>query len=272
MPPLAHQTQDQGIGLLESVPRATKKVSFLMNTSSCYDQLNGFAWGVMRAFADPLSVCRFEEGDVIHGPKHSLQVRSPRRGTAIKADEEQESAFAANWNSPAEIMLVEQKSGDSRNIRTTQGRLYCLVWKGDLNVLEGNDPPIPLLVGSLLSQLTEIASSIVASLPPTARGGFVFVTPYCTVSRRLWTKRSSIYEALAQFNAKDVGLRLDKAGLRDHGAFAPTVELSCIVCSGDVKKSVIEASLKTVLHKPNKDKKTDRDGFQLKRHGLLLEC
>jgi len=243
-----------------------------MNTSSCYDSLAGFAWGVVRAFADPLTVCRFEEGDVIHGPRHTLQVRSPRRGATVKADEEQESAFATNWNSPAEIMLLEQKSGDSRDIRTTQGRLYCLVWKGDLKVLEGDDPPLPLLVGSLLSRLPEVTSSLVNSLPPTARGGFAFVTPYCTASRSLWAKRSAIHGALAQFDAKDVGLRLDKAGLHDHGAFAPTIELSCFVCSGGVKKSAIEAALKTALHKPNKDKKTDRDGFQLKRHGLLLEC
>jgi hypothetical protein len=181
-----------------------------MNTPSCYDPLHGFAWGVMRAFADPLTVCRFEEGDVIHGPKHTLQVRSPRRGTAVKADEEQEPAFATNWSSPAEIMLLEQKSGDSRDIRTTQGRL--------------------------------------------------------------WAKHSAIRGALARFDAKDVGVRLDKAGLRDHDAFAPTVELSCFVCSSGVKRSAIEAALKTALHKPNKDKKTDRDGFQLKRHGLLLEC
>jgi len=236
--------------------------------SPCHESISGFAWHLIQAFADPLASCRFEEGDVVYGPnEYALQVVAPRRGAVGRGQEQQDSVFADNWNSPVEFDIWHGKHQSLRRVKTTQGCLYTLLWKGDLNALDMPNPKPPLLAQALAEGLHLLAADVKPLLPDRAAGGWAFLMPYCSVTKRLGTKTRIVAAALARHGANHGTLRLEKLGCPNYDAFAPTVEIAWFTSREALSRHTLETTLKAVLHKPNKDKKTDRDGWLLKRHG-----
>ncbi len=122
-----------------------------------------FAWAVPSAFRDALSQCLFSEGDILYDRKEGynkwsdalqhvnyvIQVRYASLKTKEIDIDKVDAAFKRNWHLHIELDLWQPKEGNLGNperIVCTQGKLYCLLWHGDLSVLKiKKEPHAPLL-------------------------------------------------------------------------------------------------------------------------------
>lgn len=243
---------------------------------------DGFKWAIPRAFAAPLAACRFEQGDVLYDtPKayegewasalkhigHSVVVKRPLRGGSTKADGEQESMFADNWNSRVELSIRDFKRDEEREVTTTQGRLYWLLWKGDLASWETADVPLPMQAKESLKRLRDVGDAVRASIPIGKRQGGTYLVPYDTAEQRLWVKARAIHEALREFEVSCGLATAAEAGLPDAVSFAPTARIAWFALAKENRRQDVEQALKRHLHKPAKNKKTDKEIFSMDRHG-----
>ncbi|MAE09409.1 MAG: hypothetical protein CL661_11720 [Bacteroidetes bacterium] len=129
----------------------------------------GFKWGVHLSFRDCVQQCYFEGGDTIHNSKlgyqpfwedsvkhitYTICIKKPRRGTLVtisKSDnlDGTNSIFKKNWDSEVVLELIDvKKDSEKKFITTTQGRLFTLLYKDDLSVLDLNtpNPTIPISI------------------------------------------------------------------------------------------------------------------------------
>lgn len=245
---------------------------------------DGFKWAIPRAFAAPLAACRFEQGDVLYDtPKayegewasalkhirHSVVVKWPLRGGSTKANEEQDSVFADNWNSRVELTMRDFKADEEREITTTQGRFYWMLWNGITPDWETADVPLPMQAKEGLKCLREAASTIRASIPAGKRQGGTYLVPYDTAEQRLWAKARAIHEALREFEVSCGLATTAEAGLSDAANYAPTTRIAWFALAKNNREKDVEQALKRHLHKPAKNKKTDKEIFSIDRHGFF---
>lgn len=248
------------------------------------DYFDGFSWALPSAFADALALCRFEQGDVLYDTKrayegewasalrhirHRVEVTFPLRGGGVKNSESEDSAFEGNWNSQLVIRLVDHRASSEREVTTTQGNLYSLLWKGDVGVLDGQSLPPPLGARHLLAKLHLVLASLRSGNARTMSSGTVFLLPFDHTSRLLRSKLRTISTALQTLDAKCGVAAVKDLELQGADAFAPTTCVVWFAMSSEHKPEAITNLLKRHLHKPSKDKKTARENFNLKTHGLL---
>jgi len=248
------------------------------------DYFDGFAWALPTVFADALAMCRFEQGDVLYDTKrayegewasavrhirHRIEVTFPLRGGSVKSSESEDSAFEDNWNSKVIVRLVDQRASSERELTTTQGNLYSLLWKGEVTVLDGQSPPPPLGARHLLTKLKLVLDSLSRRDARTISSGTVFLMPFDHTSKLLRSKLKTVATALQSLDAKCGLVAVKDLELEGADAFAPTTCVVWFVMSSEHKPEAITNLLKRHLHKPSKDKKTDRENFNLKTHGLL---
>jgi hypothetical protein len=246
---------------------------------------DGFCWAIPQAFATPLSGCRFELGDILYDTRlayegewksalghihHSVELKWPMRGGTARVGEDQDSMFADNWNSRVEFTLRDYKDNTERHVATTQGRLYRLLWKGNIADFETIDAGLPLPARELLRRLPDTVSRIHEHIPETTRQGGVFLTPYDTAEQRLWAKTRTIHEALRHLDVKSGLVELGAAGVQDAELFAPTVRVAWFAMANKTQGDDLEQALKRHLHKPAKNKKTDKEVFYVHRHGHFV--
>jgi hypothetical protein len=128
------------------------------------EQFPGFSWCVPAAFSDPLGTCRFEAGDLLYDTPDayqqwsealktltfSVQVSSPKKSIGGNLGDDDADVFSRNWGSEVIFELTDFKRGKRKQVVTTQGRLYTLLWKGDFGGLDESiaAPPVPLLVSA----------------------------------------------------------------------------------------------------------------------------
>ena len=247
----------------------------------------GFSWAVPLAFADALSLCRFEQGDTMYDtPKayegtwgqalkelsHSIQVKyPPRTGVGVgvaKGVSEKELKFAENWKQKVVFELRDYKQGSTREVTTTQGRLYTVLWRGDLCVLDeqASALPPPKTAMHIRRTLAKHAPYF-RSVFPEEKGSLAFFMPYDPCHSLLRGKLQNVKDVLREYFK--VGVRFlapEEIGLPD---FAPTARVACFVVQSDSLSKVKEL-LKGALYKPGKGKKTTDDRFRLEDHGYLL--
>jgi hypothetical protein len=256
-------------------------------------QLNyfsGFAWALPQAFLVPLSECRFEEGDVIydsyrayeepwedsiHYINYSIQIQHPMRGTVSKIDSDKDSVFTDNWYQDVEFELTDYKSNTKKNVKSTQGRLYSLFWKGDLSVIdEANpSPSIPSLPRAAMNHLQKTVpffkSKILAS--KLMNVDHLFIMPYDPTNDLLKLKQIKVNDALSrQFTLKNLCLTPQEAGLKYVNDFLPTFLIYCVAITSQ-EKTKIRDVLKDALYVPSSNKKTSKERFRLETHGYLAD-
>ena len=107
----------------------------------------GFKWALPKAFSDAVFGCRFEEGDMLYQTSSAyktdwskkeldyfIQVAFPSRGGSKTTGEA--AVFEKNWNSEVRLDVYKNHEKISiGQIRTTQGRLYSTLWKGDIDLI-----------------------------------------------------------------------------------------------------------------------------------------
>lgn len=256
-----------------------------MSTNQADDFFDGFSWAVPSAFADPLAACRFEQGDILYDARrayegtwgealphitHSVQVKSPLRGTGTKTEKEEESVFTDNWNMRVVFTLTDHKENQTREVSTTQGRLYSLLWKGDLHYIDNDapSPPVPTLAMQILRDLPGATDHVKKSVIRGAENITVFLMPYDRTQQLLRTKFRKVQDSLKGFKMRICFVSPVEAGLPSKTDFAPTVSIACF-CLQDTPERTVEQALKKALYTPAKDKKTDKEQFRITAHGYL---
>jgi len=242
---------------------------------------SGFKWAVPVAFSDAVSLCRFEEGDILYDtPKayddewgkaskhieYSMQVRYPARVTGGTGASES-GVFTNNWKSEVRVELYKhlEKVGVGQ-IETTQGRLYTALWKGDVTILkcDTEEPKIPITVQQVTRSLAE--SSDKARSLSTKYPVFVMARDLSNpISRE---KYSKILSKLKKHLAGEPQLLRPKlAGLNEWANIAPTIEIAFFITNG-VSAEQLDDLVKAAVYVPAKD--ATKDMFRISAHGAIF--
>jgi len=251
-----------------------------------YQYLDGFKWAVPNAFMDALGACQFSRGDTLYSSSiayqewndefykkakgmHSLKVLSPE----VKPVSTSGNLFQLNWDEKAEVETYTIGEADSpKRQSTTQGRIYCLIWRGDLSILNINTPPPEKLqmAGDILKSLDSCKSTIrqhVLREVPRAMSYFAF--PHDLCSELLNNKYKKLVSGLhSTLDATILSLTPDEISLPDSFRVAPTVTLK-VFAFGTESEQAICANLKAVLYREAANKESSADKFRLTAHGLF---
>lgn len=239
----------------------------------------GFAWAVPEAFAAAVCAYRFEQGDVLHEQRRgygalagripdgltALQLREPPRSARALPGEFEGDRRLANWQDEVELDRVTLASGASEARTTTQGRLFMVLWTGDVGWLDPDrpEPPLPRSARELAQCLRDeqLRFPVEASAGSGCRFGFV-VDLSSDASRIRAAAVGDALRALAPIEIHDY--RPGELGAPDAERFHPTLVLREIVSPG-VEVAAAEAALKRVLYAGS----GEAGRFQIARHGLL---
>ena len=173
--------------------------------------------------------------------------------------------------------LGDDRRGSVEPRRSTQGRLFSCLWKGDVSLLaeDGREPPPPpLLARELHGALQERPDAVVAAF----RG----VLSATTASRLLYVSvldrssdasraRASLVESqlVSRFGVASADLAPSRAGIPEAERYHPSLALRCLALD-TTDEEVVRDLLKGVLYTPSKVSKAGAaDRFALQRHGVL---
>ena len=135
-----------------------------------------FQFAIPAAFAEALSLCCFEKGDVLYRAKRAysdwnrwikdakapkatpaimLQIIEPDRDVALvagkKGASDSDSNFLTQWQQTVKLDCYDFEQQTQTDYQTTQGGLLMYLWQGDICYLknEGEIKDIPYLLSSL---------------------------------------------------------------------------------------------------------------------------
>jgi len=239
----------------------------------------GFSWEVPKIFSGAIANCKFEEGDIIYDSqaayqewgqalgfvKYCIKVKSPRRTLKITKGESATVA-SANWNS--EVVIDVKKFFDetpSQVIKTTQGRLFSLLWKGDLEIFNKDrpDPSPPLFLKDVKKRLKETVSECkkIAGDRP------YFIMAYDPTNDVSFHHNLNVLSALKNdFGCKLSQLTPRESGFKEWEKFFPVISTNLYVLDKGEYDAIFK-TLKQILYKPLKGAK--KDMFRLSAHGIL---
>ena len=150
-------------------------------------------------------------------------------------------------------------------MRTTKGRLFSLLWKGNLEILNEDNPspPPPLLLKDVKTNLTETVNECerIAGNKP------YFIMAYDPTNKVSLQKHMGIFSALKN----DFGCELSQLTPKDSGFkswenISPVIYTNLYVIDHGGYDDIMK-TLKKVLYKPSKGAKQER--FRLLTHGIL---
>ena len=247
--------------------------------------LEGFAWAVPEAFAPAIAACCFSPGDLLYdSPKayegcwgdarkhlrYFLQVSSSTGVGAVGTGGGDESdVFDQNWHSGIEITLTSKQSGEVRQVRTTQGHVYTLLWRGmppDANwdALAIRKPLRTAEAHQVLEKVSEKCVELSG-----ARDRTHFLIAHDPVNPISALKVRKVREVLQEkFSCRETSSLPSEVNVPASGDYAPTIRFEIFTLKGD--RVAVHDALKSVLYVPTKNKKTDRVAFKLRSHGLLV--
>lgn len=252
-----------------------------------------FAWAVPKAFKEPLSDCRFEEGDILYDRKEaylpwgegfevvrfSAAVIYPPRGVSTRI-EPTRSVFKQNWPSKAELELTDYFENTKQSLKTTQGRLFTLLWKGKIDVLSttADEPTMPFLL-DYLKVRKEHRNKLEGSIPHFEKllqdrpeNKTFFIMAHDLVNDVSDLKYHTVKSALeADFAVQEMRRQPKQVGIPNGESLLPTIFVVCFALEEQSYEKIAE-KLKQVLYKPSKESKKETDRFKLDRHGLLYSC
>ena len=246
--------------------------------------LSGFSWPVPKAFSSALAQCRFEEGDIFYDHpsaytepwggagtllRYRVQVSFPHatRGALPK---EPDGEAADPWTSPAVVDVSNLKTQETRKaVVTTQGRLYSLLWLGDIALLDSGDQPVcPRSSKHLLAQLPSLEDHIREVHASASTGGTAFAFPVDQVSTAHLYKARSVQAVLRTLALVHLET-FDPSRFFSSQRYFPTIKIQSFAVATRNRDRVHD-TLKSLLYHPVKESKTGADRFSLKKHGHLV--
>lgn len=266
-----------------------------------------FKWCVPAAFSEALGQCLFTRGDILYHSvrayeawdqtfyasgalKYSVQVTYPSRltsggtesGSVAEGHEENEQKalgrFKTNWGSRVELdFRTYPEEGQLKHIITTQGRLFTMLWRGSLDIIapESPSPPVPLLVSDANNKKAQVLEGAVDAFTRRIRDSahvpILFAFAYDPTNGISAEKYRSIKLALRKVSSdiEEIRLTPEETRVAVYESYSPTLEFCCFAIA-DTDEGTIRKSLKKALYLPSKDRKTDVDRFDLRKHGLLV--
>ena len=243
-----------------------------------------FKWAVLHAFSNALGACRFEQGDVLYdtelayketwaeAAKHvsySIQVKSPMRGSSSENSTNLESNFAANWSSRVVFDFCDHRAKITKTIETTQGRLYSLLWHGDINGYLSDSSNIPNPASSLLCMLDDLCPAIETKFVKDTEIGGIFLMPFDISDQQLLDKNGKVKNLLSSHILSHRLISLADLGFPEILKFVPTAQIAIFLISQQAQQDEIKSSLKKALYKPAKSKVSNKENFKISNHGFL---
>lgn len=244
-----------------------------------------FKWAVPHAFSSAIASCRFEQGDVLYDTplayngtwaeaerhiNHSLQVKFPPRSSSADMSNNDASVFSANWSAKVVFEFHDHKTKTTQLIETTQGRLYTLLWRGNLECFLDESTSAPKQAIELLDELDLAVNFIkLKTLKDKNVKGF-FLIPFCQASSQLIEKQnsiSSVFSDFISFNKSE--FKLNEIESFPFVDYVPTTKIVGFFFDEKTSEIQITELIKKALYKPSKDKKTDKVNFSVSNHGLL---
>jgi len=252
------------------------------------DYFNGFKWALPKSFADALSKCLFEIGDVIYDTpkayslpwndaknilKNSIQIKSISAVNIFLDDKNNESAFFENWDSEVVFDFYYYPSLEKKEIKSIQGRLYSFLWKGDVRYLLTKNSPLekPIMLKKVFKNNPEYQFDI--SKKVNTKSDFIFYFPIDVTTESYKEKTQKIIRSF-NHNKNSITYKLKSytpqaLNLNLAMSFCPTIEFMVFEINGS--STVINDTLKNALYIPSKNKKSDKEYFRLKSHGVLVK-
>lgn len=250
----------------------------------------GFSWAVPTAFSDALAKCYFEEGDILYDTKlayqqweeatkkikHIIQVKKQLKAVGEREEESggntesPETVFLKNWNSKIQIEHTDYgKQQKTTTITTTHGRLYTLLWHGNLLILSQQvpSPPIPVRISQVVKKIEEISCRIADSY----KGKTIFVMP-CDLTNQLYRdKRDKVRSKLLSRYKVDIHeLTPKESQLSNWEMICPTILIYCFaIHTNDIEGT--KAAIKEALYLKKGKVQPPKDTFRLRAHGILIE-
>ena len=269
--------------------------------------LPGFAWPVPRAFAAAVSICRFEQGDVLYdvpaayaswgpGPGRWVQVLDPPRTARAAPADAEGNRFETHWGTPVTIEIGVLRPSSKRVVRCTQGRLFTCIWRGDPALLQEVVPgtaealPPPGRARDLQKRLETAVPALRRASRRDPRKSTAFVCVVDEASEASLAKARAIAAALSGEPATGapgrgsrraapstgsveiVDLAPAEAGIPSGEGFHPTLRVRAFVVETREPEGV-EARLRRALYGGGRgagDGEPAPDRFKLERHGLLV--
>jgi len=234
----------------------------------------GFNWSVPQAFSEALGKCKFEQGDVLYSNRcayemawgeakknleYSIQVISPPRSISSSKSDGADGVFLSNWSSKVEFELTSYQADRKERKKTSQGNLYMMLLNGNLSILDEEEvQKPPFTVSEINRRLPEI--------PFDKTKESQFLLAYDATSEILRVKRAKIEAAL-----REVSLIHEHPAqsVRSLSGFTILPTISIVVFDVDLSVPETESKVKEAVYVPVKNKKTDRERFRLRDHGLL---
>ncbi len=250
------------------------------------DFIKGFAWPLPRALSGAVSACRFEQGDVLYshsggyeawpggrqGLGHALQILDPPKSTRALAPEADGKRFDVHWNSPVELERTDFAAGSAERLITTQGRLFCCLWRGDPAVLDPEAPVSepPYAQRELHSRLEEARPAFEAHFSDQGAGDgrplYLAALDDANESGRL--KARAVEAVLAEkFKVLSHVLSPGEAGLDEPDRFHPALVIQGLAI-GAPDAPAVEGCLRALLY----GGASETGRFSLARHGLLVDA
>jgi len=240
---------------------------------------NGFSWAVPKVFSDAIANCKFEEGDILYNSqsaykewekalesiRYCIKVKFPRRTLRVTKGKS-ETVPLANWNSEVKIELKKFfDESPIQLIKTTQGRLFSVLWKGDLEILNEDkpDPSPPLFLKNIKKQLKETVSECekIANKRP------YFIMAHDPTNEVSLQKHLRIFPALSNnFGCELFQLTPEDSGFKSWEKIFPVICINLYIIDKGGYNDILK-TLKKVLYNPSKG--TTKDSFRLSTHGIL---
>jgi hypothetical protein len=287
------------------------------------DLLPGFVWPVPRAFSSAVAACRFEQGDVLYDHPiayagaakvgsaaaatgtgaapadwasvisvlgHHVQVVDPPRSARQAPSDSAARRFLVNWEAPIRFEMCDYRSGRVETLKSTQGRLFSCLWKGDPALLAADDPgrespPPPALARELQNVLEQALPAIrrAASGTGPLDGALIFAFVVDESSEPSLAKQRAILAALRHSHrTHEIDLSPRDAGLPGASGFHPALRVrGCLVEAAS--EQTVQSQLKSALYGSTRSAAAESAGvaaeaaptsdrFRLERHGLLVEA
>lgn len=244
-----------------------------------------FKWAVPSAFSSAIASCRFEQGDILYDTQlaykgswgeaephinYSLQVKFPPRSSSTDMSNNDASVFSANWSAKVVFELHNHKTKTTKLIETTQGRLYSLLWKGDLERSLDESISAPKQAIELLENLEMAYSFFEQKAIMENKISCLFLLPFCPENSQLLEKQASldaVFSDFCSFSRSEV--KINEIQGFPYLNYVPTAKIIGFFFNEPNNLKEVTELIKKALYKPSRDKKTDKVNFSVSNHGLL---
>ena len=245
-----------------------------------------FSWAVPLAFADALGACHFSRGDTLYSDPIAYRAwddefyRFGRDLYAIKVlhpeakpSPPSPDLFRDNWDAPAEVEFHKVgKQSNMQRLSTTQGRIYSLLWRGDVAVLDIGTPmpQVPHQARYLLAHLKSAESSLrkymFEQAPNTTN---IFALPHDRCNSLLEGKYQKLAHGLCNtMRVREIEIPIPLLAIPEADHIAPTVSVKAFAFL-DHDENSIRAKLKEFLYTQTTNRKANGAQFRLQAHGFF---